>query len=70
MPSLLINHHRFTAHSAKQALRAHVEQLSPAKQREFIDCALHLIAERILLDEVEAQLSPSSHAERKPTTFN
>ena len=70
MQSLPINHHRFTSYSAKQALRAHVEQLSPAQQREFIDCALHLIAERILMDEVEAQLRPRPHARPRRITFN
>jgi hypothetical protein len=70
MQSLPLNRHRSTAFSAKRTLRAQVAQLSPAKQREFLDCALHLIAVRLLMEEVEAQLDPQPHSGRKPTVFN
>lgn len=49
--------------SPKEVLRAHVDQLSPAQQREFIAVALELIAARDLLDEVEdtvARIQPLS----------
>ena len=52
-----------TTLSPKDLLRAHVERLSPAQQREFIAAALELIALRDMLDEVEvtaSRLQPSS----------
>jgi hypothetical protein len=42
-----------TTQSPKEALRAHIDQLSPAQQRAFIAAALALIAARNMLDEVE-----------------
>lgn len=70
MQSLPIHRRHAGSYSAKQALRAHVAQLSPAKQREFIDCALHLIAERILMDEVETQLGGRPLHKGKRTPYN
>jgi hypothetical protein len=52
MLALQINRHRRSNMTPKQALRAHFDRMSPEKRREFIDSALQLIAERILLDEV------------------
>ena len=46
-------HLQCTDLSPKEALRAHVDQLSPAQQREFVAAALGLIATRNMLDEVE-----------------
>jgi hypothetical protein len=42
-----------TTLSPKEALRAHVDQLSPAQQRAFVAAALALLAARNMLDEVE-----------------
>jgi hypothetical protein len=64
MFALQINRHS-TAHlSPKEALRTHVDQLSPAQQREFIAAALQLIATRAMMDEAEAiadYLQPVHH---------
>jgi hypothetical protein len=48
-----INRHRTGKLSPKEALRAHIDQLSLEKQREFIAAALQLIIARPTLCEVE-----------------
>jgi hypothetical protein len=52
MLALQINRHRRSHMTPKQALRAHFDQMSPEKRREFVDLAMQLIAERTLMDEV------------------
>ena len=49
----LQNNRRHADIIAKQVLRAHVDQLSPAKQREFIAVAFGLIAKRTGVSEAE-----------------
>jgi hypothetical protein len=55
MLALQINRHHTGNLSDKEALRAHVEQMSPDKKREFVAAALQLLAARTLLDEAEDQ---------------
>jgi hypothetical protein len=49
---------------AKQVLRAHVDQLPPAKKREFIAVAFELIAKRTRMSEAEmrARYGPLVHS--------
>jgi hypothetical protein len=53
MFALQNNRRRYADMIAKQVLRAHVDQLTPAKQREFIAVAFHLIARRTHVSKVE-----------------
>ena len=46
MSPLQIKRHRYTDVDPKQALRTHIEHLSPEIQREFIASALQLMAKR------------------------
>jgi hypothetical protein len=49
----LHNPYRRNDVESKEALRAHVDQLSPDKQREFVAVALQLISERFHYREPE-----------------
>ena len=53
MLTLQSNRRRYTNFIAKQVLHAHVNQLPPAQQREFIALAFQLIAERTGRSEAE-----------------
>lgn len=58
MPPLQIKRQRDTDVDPKQVLRAHINQLPPEKQREFIASALQLIAERTSMGEAKVRTKP------------
>lgn len=66
MNTLQINCHRTADLSAKEALRAHIEQLSLEMQQEFVALALQLIAARPTPCEVELPAYQSLPVRMRP----
>jgi hypothetical protein len=56
MFAFLINRHRRHSQSAKESLRAHIDQLSFEEQRQFVLSALQLMAARPQLQAAEAPI--------------
>jgi hypothetical protein len=61
MNELVINGYRAADQSSREALRAHVEQLSLEMQREFVNIAMKLLATRPAPCEVEIVDTDPSH---------